>query len=335
MQEKFLSRNVKRETDEHYRGGWPVNADARRFLYLKYANYPREIADARNEEYKEIEPKNMWQEIAQVIIDEFGDGQDKIGIDVGASSGYFIDRLLNSGYRGAIVGVDIETGHQQFLHQQTMLEHPGANVLFGEANATSLREIRVRDDDENVVNTLKIKSDSVDFLTELFVLYHVGDYEAAYRAAHRVLKPGGLAVFSGRHPWNQEAIWNLGAVIAQEYNVKPPTSFYLHHSVDDMERYLQDSSRFELLDVVPQANHIWIPSKDEAGEQGWLSVKMALASLPYGTHRLTGKSIVNKKFLDYLDAVIKPEHFDANAEANNGFYIDTMIQSYFVCRAIK
>jgi hypothetical protein len=127
----------------------------------------------------------------------------------------------------------------------------------------------------------------------------------------------------------------LGAIIAAEYNVEAPDSFYEHHDMDAMQSYLEASDRFELVDAVPQADHIWIPATGEKAEDGWLAAKWAVASLPYGPDKVTGKSIVNKQFLDYLDERIKPKRFDPKAEANDGFYVDTVVQKYFVCRAIK
>ena len=337
MSEKapILGRNVKKETERHYKGGWPINADARRYLYLKYAKYPKEIAELRGEKYIEREPTDMWKDIAETVIENIGDTEDKIGLDVGTSSGYFIPQLINAGYKGSIVGVDIETGYQPFLYQQLNIEYPDSNILLGGGNAESLRNLEIKDDDGEVINSLEIRKNSVDFLTELFILYHVPNVVKAYNAAHRVLKPNGLAIFSGRDRQNQSHIWNLGAIIAQEFKVEAPESFYTHHGLKDIEDYLKVSPKFELVDVVRQADHIWIPALVEGGDKGWDATKLALASLPYGINEDTGRSIVNKDFLDYLDNVVRKDYFEAQAAANNGYFVDYVFQNYYVCRAIK
>ncbi|HET6863981.1 MAG TPA: methyltransferase domain-containing protein [Candidatus Saccharimonadales bacterium] len=285
MERQYSRRNVKKETLEHYKGGWPVSADARRNLYLKYAGYPEDIATYRGERGNGYISRDMWNEIAKSLTNHIGEGRGLRGIDVGASSGYFIRQLLSEGFKGEIVGVDIETGHQPFLQWRMSQEFPDATVIFGGSDAQSLKNINIVDDDNHTTEVLEIRKNSFDFLTELFVLYHVPDPEKAYWAAHKVVKPGGIAIFSGRGSLNQNHLWNLGAKAAHHFDATIPQSFYNHHSIDDMENFLENSPHFELLDAVSQGNHLWIPATDE----GWADYRAALMSLGPLMKKRTGK----------------------------------------------
>ena len=329
---EILPRNVKKENDEQYKGGWPVSADARRLLYLKYAKYPEDVARQRGERINSTEIRDMWSEVADTLLDNLGDTRDKTGIDVGSSSGYFINTLLERGYRGSILGVDLETGPQEFLEWDLSSRYPDVTVRFGGSNAQSLREVKVIDFENNQIDKYKLGENEFDFLTELFVLYHVPDVKKAYNAAHRVLKPGGMAIFSGRGTRNQLHLWTLGAITSQHFDSKLPESFYTHHSVEDMKVYLSESPKFELLKIVPQADHLWIP----ATEEGWEDYKMALMSLgPMMKDKLTGRPIHGPRLQKFLDDTIRPDYFETQAAANHGYFVDYVFQSFFVCRAVK
>jgi SAM-dependent methyltransferase len=331
---EFLSRNVKKETDEQYRGGWPYSADARRNLYLKYAAYPEDIATMRQENVEQTAPRDMWKEIARKVIDRAGNTPDTEGLDIGSSSGYFIRQLLEEDYKGKITGVDIETVHQPFLQQQLLLDYPTAKLRLGKANAQSLREVSVIDDGQTL-DKFKIQTNSFDFVTELFVLYHVPIPERAYDSAHRVVKPDGIVVFSGRGPLNQQHLWNLGSTIAENLNTEAPASFYNHHSLDDMENYLSNSSKYEVLEKITQADHLWIPNDEE----GWLDYKEALMSLrPFMKDKATQHVINGKTLSDYLDSYVRPVMFESQAANNSSegrYFIDFVFQNFYICRAIK
>lgn len=329
--EAYSRRNVRRETNEHYMGGWPTNADARRNLYLKYAGYPEQVSLRRGELAKSSEPRDMWKEIAETLHAYIGEGASLRGIDVGSSSGYFIRQLLSQGYKGEIVGVDIETGHQPFLQWRLREEFPDSSVVFGGSDAQFLRELSVVDNDNRITGSFEIRKNSFDFLTELFVLYHVPSPEKAYWAAHRVLKPGGLAIFAGRGQLNQNHLWNLGAKIAYAFDAKIPQSFYSHHSIDDMENYLENSPHFEIIDVVAQGDHLWIPANDE----GWADYRAALMSLRPFMKDKSGRPVKGELLGEYLDNEIRPNDFISQAQANDGFFIDYVFQNYYVCRNIK
>ncbi|MGH7157056.1 MAG: class I SAM-dependent methyltransferase [Candidatus Saccharimonadales bacterium] len=331
MQEEYSRRNVRRETFEHYKGRWPVSADARRNLYLKYAKYPDDVALERGESLRGGEIRDMWKEVALTLLDNLGDTRDKRGIDVGASSGYFIRQLMESGYRGEVIGVDIETGHQPFLQWELSQEFPGSTIVLGGSDAQSLREVRLTDDDGSVVEALRIDKNSFDFLTELFVLYHVPDPRRAYVAAHKVLKPSGIAIFSGRGRLNQRHLWNLGVKIADNFDARVPQSFYDHHSLDDIESYLKESPYFEVIESATQADHLWIPATDE----GWADYRAALMSLRPLMKDRSGKPINGKVLGDYLDSKIRKDEFEVQAAANHGYFIDYVFQNYYVCRNIK
>ncbi len=330
MPEEYLARNIKKETAENYLGGWPYGADARRNLYLKYAKYPDDIAFSRQETIRQLEVRDIWQEVAGKVIQYCGNSPELIGLDVGASSGYFIRKLLESGYQGAIAGSDIETGHQPFLHSDISQDNPNTPLLFGHSDAQNLQQFKYLTDEGE--SSLQISNDSFDFLCELFVLYHVPDTEKAYLAAHRVLKPDGLAIFSSRGLKNQLHLWTLGKNIAQNFNTTEPESFYSAHSVDDMEDYLDKSSEFEILEKVSQADHLWIPANDD----GWFDYREALMSLrPLLKERKSGKLINGKILSDYLDEVIRPTEFESQASKNDGYFIDYVFQNFYVCRANK
>jgi len=336
MSPEYLPRNVKRETEDHYKNRWPFAADARRNLYLKFARRTPAVSSENFDQMDwdnlhinhDQETYDMWQNIAQDVINIVGDGETVQGLDVGASSGYFIQKLLDEGYRGRIFGVDIETGTQPGVETIIRMDHPEANLVLGGSDAQKLKCLEYYDDN-NVLQKEDIPENYFDFVTELFVLYHVPNVKKAYNAAHRVVKPDGLVVFSGRNELNQKHLWSLGAVVAANFGVRPPDSFYRHHNLVAIENHLDASPKYELIKAVPQYENLWIP-KDE----GWIDYKLALMTLPYGRDPKSGKMLSNQAMSDFIEAEIRPQ-YENQAEKNNGYFLDYVWQKYFVCRAIK
>lgn len=330
MSSEILSRNVKKETNEHYKDRWPFAADARRNLYLKYANnVPKEIADSRGDPFYERTPRDMWAEVAQNIMQRLGETSNKVGLDVGSSSGYFAHQLFNQGYKGRLLGVDIEIETQHAVEAIIKRDHPDADFHLGMSDAQQLREL-VYVDENNRKLKINIPKDHFDFVAELFVMYHVPSTKRAYAAAHRVAKPDGLVVFSGRGEENQKHLWTLGRMVADELNLMRPESFYEVHSLDDMEKHLNSSPYYEVLEKVPQAEHLWIPNNEE----GWLDFKWALLTLPYGRDKSTGKHTRGLELEKYISEYVRPQ-FERQAEANGGYFIDYVFQNYYMCRAVK
>jgi SAM-dependent methyltransferase len=348
---EYLQRNVKKETEEHYRNRWPFAADARRNLYLKYSfKLPLDIAQERvavgdlDESFlknpENFKPRDMWQEIAGDLINRLGDNTpNKVGLDAGASSGYFARQLLSRGYEGRLIGVDIEMETQPGVESIIKGEFPNADIILGGSDVQKLQKIDYYQDD--VLKSEPIPSDYFDFVTALFLLYHVPKIKEAYDAVHRVAKPGAIVVFSGREKLNQDHLWRMGMLVADGFGLnenrkdehRVPRSFYDHHGVRDMRAYLETSPKFEIERRVPQGEHLWVPTTKE----GWLDYKWAIMTLPYGKHPATGRFISQEDMDAFIEKEVKPLFIKQSQDngTNGRYFIDYVFQDYFVCRAIK
>jgi SAM-dependent methyltransferase len=340
MTERYLDRNVRKESEEHYTRGWPLPSDARRNLYLKYARPYSEFRGATPED-DDQSPRDIWKEIADSVLARWDDTTGKIGIDVGSSSGYFIEQLLEKGYRGEIIGVDKTQVNKNGLHEDSSYmpflqdflnsRFPQSKILLGESDAQSLETLEITLEDNSVLKK-DLKDNQFDFLTELFVLYHLPRPYRSLEAAHRVLKPGGLAIFSGRGETNQENLWHLGAITALQHQATQPESFYSHYPLDQMKRDLQESRQFNLIEVNEQEEYLWIPATHE----GWTDYRAGLLSLlPLMKSKRTGKQVSGSKVADFLDEIIRPAFFEPQAKKNDGYFVDRVHQAYFVCQAVK
>lgn len=100
-------------------------------------------------------------------------------LELGAGTGYFSLNLLQAGVIGAATCTDISAG---------MVE-----VLAGNAERLGLDvDARVAD-----AEALPFEDASFDLVLGHAVLHHLPDLEQAWREIHRVLRPGGVALFAG------------------------------------------------------------------------------------------------------------------------------------------
>jgi SAM-dependent methyltransferase len=101
------------------------------------------------------------------------------GLELGAGTGYFSLNLLQAGVISEATCTDISQGM--------------VDVLAGNAERLGLDvEARVAD-----AEALPFEDESFDLVLGHAVLHHLPDLDHAWREIHRVLRPGGVALFAG------------------------------------------------------------------------------------------------------------------------------------------
>lgn len=112
-------------------------------------------------------------------------------LELGAGTGYFSLNLLQAGVIGQATCTDISAGMIEALERNA--QRLGLEVETAVTDAESLPF-----DDE-----------SFDLVIGHAVLHHLPDLERAWREIHRVLKPGGTAIFAGEPSRLGDRIANL------------------------------------------------------------------------------------------------------------------------------
>ncbi len=117
-------------------------------------------------------------------------------LELGCGTGYFTLNLMRGGYINEATCTDIAPGMVETLERN-------ADAL-GLAVTT-----RVCD-----AEALPFADDSFDLVIGHAVLHHIPDLDQAWREIHRVLRPGGLAVFAGEPSERGDKLANIPKSLA-------------------------------------------------------------------------------------------------------------------------
>ena len=298
---------MHRETRDQY-GSWPLTADARRYLYLKYA-----ISPAKQESGDK--PKDIWKEAAAQLDPVIG---GRI-VDIGASSGYFIEKLLQRGHRqqSEIIGIDKAASHFPVLEDwlKDRYSHPSLWLREGDAAG------------------LNIESNSADAATGLFLAYHMPRPHRLFSEIHRIVKPGGLVIFSGRSVDNLTNLWTTAQIVAKQHDaVMPQSNFYSHFPFDKLYEAIDQSKKFKVVEVREQKGSIFIP----ATQEGWEDFRDGVLSyMPLMRHSQTQKQFRYGEIKDFLNEDIRSRYFESLAAQYNNYFPDRLHQGFVVAENVK
>jgi ubiquinone/menaquinone biosynthesis C-methylase UbiE len=109
----------------------------------------------------------------------FAPGRFGRALEIGAGTGYFTLNLMAAGVVGAAVCSDISAGMLQVLSSNARRLGLEVETVVGDAERLDLPE------------------GSFDLVFGHAVLHHLPDLPAAFRAFHRLLRPGGRVAFAG------------------------------------------------------------------------------------------------------------------------------------------
>jgi len=180
----------------------------------------------------------------------------------------------------------------------------------------------------------KLKSDSFDFLTELFVGHHTPHPDKTLPAAARILKEDGLAVFSARAVGHLNNMYDITNYVANNFYTTPAEPFYSYFDMFDLKQLLDDSPNFKIIGKSSQDEDIWVPDTDE----GWSDYSQAFYPLlPLMKSLRNGQPLSRQReeVKEYLDNVIRRGYFQAHASYHNGYFTDKILQTYFLCEVVK
>lgn len=343
MNERYLERNVAGERRAQYGPTFEYEDfrqradDLRRDLILKYA-HPEHRRDA--------EPRNLWREIAKDVLEIAGNREDMIGHDVGTSSGYMIDMLLEEGYRGKLVATDILTNHFDYLRQWLDQKFPDAQVQLGSSNAERLRSIKL----PHQKTREPLAESSADFVIAANIMHHTGDPEAVFKAVHRLAKPGAVAIFAGRNETHLANLYEFAWLVAGKFQTTAPESFYHKHDFNLIVRELQAMPEYEIIRVngqgvlpEPEAGHqdiwlpndekevIWIPNTDEGRNDYWNTL---YALLPLMKKLDKGNNLSRSEIEEFIETEARG-YFESLATFYEGHFPEGLSQGYAICTVKK
>ncbi|MEX2007042.1 MAG: class I SAM-dependent methyltransferase [Candidatus Saccharimonadales bacterium] len=288
-------------------------------------------ADRRRELYKFAYPsRNIWKEIvAELKLRGDLQGTESI-LDIGTGTGVFIEELLASNHRGAIIGADLYIHQFQPAHQKLKERAERGELSRGVGF--------IRTDAQNMI---EIPDNHYDVASSLFLIYHL-----SYPAQHileisRVVKPGGLFVVSTRDPDNLFNLWHYAGEAAGAIGAKQHEPFYRQCDIETTKNLLYP---FEDIYSDTQDSELLVPLDINPGDRRGLSMyRDAFLSLSDSLiDSTTGQPIDENKIRDveaYFENQIAPE-LEAFSVINLDPYgrpsiQDRVHQAYFICRNIK
>lgn len=304
-------------------GGLSVNEQSRN-QYEKGSQH----ADARRNLYKYAVPeRNLWQEMSSTLKYS---KTDQI-LDVGTGNGDFVEIIqsqikdqIGSAFQGSILGIDKYPTNYFKTWQRLSHENPLGRVSFTRGD----------------IEDLHFPDSSVDILSSLFVLYHIDNPRQALGTIKRVLKPGGQLLLATRGVQNQYRMWEYGRQVADQIGVSAPKSFYNHFDIDHAKDELEAMFQLEIVPE-PQDGHLLIPMDGEVpGDQrGWLDYREALISLVGAMRDKSTEGLISpaqsNQAKEIIDTDIKEafisEAGELGSDEQQGFFIERVQQTYFVC----
>jgi SAM-dependent methyltransferase len=332
MQERYSPHNprqVRNLNERQYESIWDSNAQKRRELY-KYEVMPGENR----------KPYNIWEDMAKHLDLE----KAATVVDLGSNDGYFLQILKNRNFSGQYIGVEVE-GVQELT--QYLYGDPDT-VQFIEGDATNLQGI--------------IPENFTDRVIAANLIYHVDKPRRLFSEVYRILKPGGLAVFSSRDVGNQKDTWEQARQIGHNFGfgfhreIRPndkgqrtlvPTRIediivYSHFDTSALLRSLRESKRFKVsYESTVMRRPLWIPAQPV----GISDYQDAVESLfHYMEDIKTGRKLteadldeVRPYLHQYIESFIQSNGVRNQQEYDLPFpcHISQSVQGFVVVEAIK
>ncbi len=295
---------VGRETLLQYGESWPLSADIRRHLTLKYSNPQRD----------------MWSEIAKSVVES---GAKRV-VEFGSSSGYIIRKMLEHGFEGEIVGIEKEDSYLPLAEELIRREFPEtkANVKLmpGDAQYITLGDLGGEPFDAGIAANL---------------LYHVPAPKLVFKNLNEIVRDQGLQFFSTKDLEHQQEIWMFANQIVPYVNAQRLHSFYWHFPTSQLDQSIKQSKKFRPLTEL-KGEHIsetLIPDDEE----GWDDFKLTVLSLvPIMEDKQTGQQPNIHRCIEILESPsLRDFTFRKAAQRNGGYFKGTVSMSWRACENLN
>jgi ubiquinone/menaquinone biosynthesis C-methylase UbiE len=277
--------SIDERAQEQYEQSYS-NVHARRRLY-NYARPPinlspefkRGIGLHQSLDFHSSEERELLEVVFKEIDDEIIDIERKLAqmldlkgtervLDVGCSDGAFLRYLaLGQGHKGEMVGID------KFNH-----------AAFNQRIALGGRYVPIEFFTNDAAEQIWFPSDSIDVITNKFVVYHAERWEHMLDEMLRVVRPGGKVALATRGIENMNSVWEdtdeMADEMAKDEGVpKNERIEAFYHDAPPEEVIAEFEKRFEMIDYFEQSSKTNGSYLSLKGVQGWWDLYSSFFSI--------------------------------------------------------
>jgi ubiquinone/menaquinone biosynthesis C-methylase UbiE len=304
-EKKYLSRNVKRENDLQY-GDWPLTADVRRDFILNSNAYDTDPSLKIG--------MDIWEKAAE-RFDAFKNGRV---FDGGASTAYFIEKLLERGHgiNNEVVGIDTQAEPFYMVEERLAKKFGHRNLVLKEGDVTKI---------DYPDNWFQATSGQ-------YVIYHVPRSDKFLSELHRVSEPSGHTILASREPEHLGNSYSMARILAKAKNATmPDENFYSHYSFTKLVETLDQSPKYKVIDVVEQMEDRGVEPNDE----GWQQILgVVLSYLPL-MKKPNGRQLRYSEVISYAETQLRQDCFESFAADCGGQFPELIRQGFVVAEVIK
>ncbi len=201
------------ESQLHYDNPDNQNVVADRLAFYKHAEPQIDIH----------EDEVTWLRDLRRLGSDDGDDREPIVLDSGAGRGIMLPKLVNAGFKGTYLGLDLSLNQIAPATKQALFKSRHATMLQGNSEL------------------LPVQDGSIDILFDNLTGYHKNEDQRirSYHEQHRVTKPEGIVVISTSGVANKGMTRTLEAFVAKYCDSEPPEPIQVDYTCETAEEEIR------------------------------------------------------------------------------------------------